>query len=101
MRVDPGICGFSTHIQAFRNGRRSVRIEIESACDKIQKLSSFLGKLNLKSVLSPISKNPVFIGAEKSGCHSCCPIVISVIKAAEVALEIAFPKDVQIAFEEP
>jgi len=101
MRVDPGICGFSTHIQAFRSGPRSVCIEIESACDKIQELSSFLEELNLKSILSPISKNPVFIEAEKSGCHSCCPIVISVIKAAEVALEIALPKDVQIAFKEP
>ncbi|MDZ7695505.1 MAG: hypothetical protein U5R49_00790 [Deltaproteobacteria bacterium] len=46
------------------------------------------------------TKNPVFLCAERARCHVACPIPVSVVKAAEVALGLALPKDATLTFED-
>ena len=77
-----------------------VALEItESNCKQIQKLSERLAEISLRDIFAPISRNPVYISAEKSGCHLSCVVPVAVIKAAEVALEMALPREVCIKFE--
>jgi len=77
-----------------------VALEISgSDCQQIQKLAERLATLSMKEVFAPLSRNPVYISAEKSGCHLSCAIPVAVIKAAEVALELALPQEVHIRFE--
>ena len=80
--------------------KSAVGLEIsESECQQIQQFSELLGKLTLREVFAPITSNPVYLAAQQSGCHSSCPIPAAVLKAAEVAMEMALPRDASIRFE--
>jgi hypothetical protein len=46
-----------------------------------------------------MTKNPVYVSAQQAGCHSSCPVPVAVLKAVEVAMEMALPRDVRIKFE--
>ena len=101
LEVDPGICGFTCSINAYKDGKYSVRFEIQSDCGQIQDLARDLGEISMKDLFLPLSRNPIFLSAEKSQCHLACPIPCSLVKAAEVALGLALPKKVMITFEKP
>jgi len=98
--VNAGICGFACHIKAWKIDKRTVGLEIsESECQQIQQFSKLLTKLTLNEIFMPVTRNPVYLAAEKSGCHASCPIPAAVLKAAEVAMEMALARDVSIRFE--
>ena len=97
--VDPGICGFPCVLKARKMGAQMVALEISgSDCGQIKKLSERLARISLKDIFAPISRNPVYALTEKSGCHLSCPVPVAVIKAAEVAFEMALPREVHIRF---
>jgi len=98
--VNPGICGFTCHVKARKIEKKIVALEIaESECNQIQQFSGRLSIITLREIFVPVTKNPVYLSAEKSGCHPSCPIPVAVLKAAEVAMEMALPRDVMIQFE--
>ncbi len=98
--VDPGICGFPCIIKARKTGAREVSLDISgSDCEQIQRMAERLATLSIKELFTPLSRNPVYVSAEKSGCHLSCAIPVAVIKAAEVALELALPQEIHIKFE--
>ncbi len=95
--VDPGICGFCCSIHARREGKWVVRIIMDSDCKQIQRLAALLKRgITIKELFAPFSKNPVYNWAEKVGCHTSCPVPAGILKACEVGLEVALPKDVII-----
>jgi hypothetical protein len=98
--VNAGICGFTCRIEVWKIDKRAVGLEIsESECQQIQQFSELVSKLTFKEVFMPATRNPVYLAAEQSGCHASCPIPMAVLKAAEVAMEMALPRDVSIRFE--
>lgn len=98
--VNAGICGFTCRIKAWKIDKRTVGLEIsESECQQIQDFSELLNQLSLNEIFMPITRNPVYLAAELSGCHPSCPIPAAVLKAAEVAMEMALPRDASIRFE--
>ena len=98
--VDPGICGFPCVVKACKAGAREVSLGISgSDCEQIQRLAERLTTLSIKELFTPLSRNPVYVSTEKSGCHLSCAIPVAIVKAAEVALELALPQDVHIKFE--
>ncbi|MFZ0132149.1 MAG: hypothetical protein WAK95_06370 [Desulfobacterales bacterium] len=98
--AEPGICGFPCTITAQKSGNRMVTIEINgSECKQIQRLSGSLTELSLKELFMPLTRNPVYIAAEKSGCHPSCTIPAAVLKAVEVVLGMALPMEARIRFE--
>jgi hypothetical protein len=98
--VNAGICGFICHIKAMKIDKRIVGLEIsESECQQIQDFAEQLSQLSLDEIFMPITRNPVYLAAEQSGCHPSCPIPAAVLKAAEVAMEMALPRDASIRFE--
>ena len=101
MHVDPGVCGFVCRITARKNGKRMVKITITgSECPQIQKLSRTVTELTLKEVFLPITRNPVYRAAEQSGCHPSCGIPLAIVKTAEVAMDMALPRNVTLRFDE-
>jgi hypothetical protein len=97
VEVDPGVCGFKCTIKAVKEDVRTVVVTIYgSECRQVQKLSAYLTHMNLSELFLPISRNPVYLAAEKSGCHASCVIPVAVLKAVEVAMEMAVARDVQI-----
>ncbi len=100
--VNPGVCGFDCQVLAERSDKRNARIKItESDCTMIQKLAENLQDISLQNLFVPLTKNLIFIAAEKAGCHLACPVPVAVVKASEVALGLAVPKDVSIRIEPP
>jgi len=101
LRADPGICGFVCEIEVKRMGKERVEIQIKgSGCKHIQRLSELVPSLTLRELFSPITQNPVYLSAQKARCHPSCVIPVAIIKAAEIALETALPKDVHIKLQE-
>ncbi len=99
VEVDPGICGFYCRIRVFRPAPKTVEIEISaSECRQIRLLSKKIGRLSLRDLFTPLTRNPVFVAAEAAGCHTSCVVPTAVLKAAEAALEMALPKEVYIRF---
>ena len=99
--VNPGICGFVCLVKARKLNKKAVSLTIiESECKQIQQLSGLLSRITLREIFTPVTRNPVYISAEQTGCHGSCPIPTAILKAAEVALEMALPQDVSIRFEQ-
>ncbi len=98
--ADPGICGFACTVRACKSGKRTVTVEITgSECQQVKRLADSLTEMTLKDLFLPLTRNPVYIAAEKSGCHPSCAIPSAVLKAVEVAMDMALPKDVRIKFQ--
>ena len=98
--VNGGICGFAYRIKTWKTGNSAVRLEIsESECQQIRQFSQHLGTLSLRDIFTPVTRNPVYRAAEQSGCHPSCPAPAAVLKAAEVAMNLALPRDASIRFE--
>jgi hypothetical protein len=95
--VDPGICGFPCRITARKLNNRMVLLTVfESECKQIQRLSKRLNKISMPELFAPMTRNPVYLAAQYSGCHPSCVIPAAVLKAAEAAMEMALPRDVHI-----
>jgi hypothetical protein len=56
-------------------------------------------KITMKQLFAPVTRNPVFLSAQKAGCHPSCPIPVAILKAVEVAMDMALPRDAVIKFE--
>ncbi|MCF6248864.1 MAG: hypothetical protein L3J69_16130 [Desulfobacula sp.] len=99
MEVDPGICGFSCRIEAWEKEKHIAGVGIlDSQCELVQKLSACIDEITLHDLFLPITRNPIFISAERSGCHLACPVPVAVVKSTEVALGLAISKDAAIRF---
>ena len=98
VKVDPGICGFKCVISATKQ-KRAVSFEIHSGCEQIKSLAANLGEIKMQDLFLPATKSPVFKGAEKAKCHLACPIPWALVKAAEVALGLALPRDAGLVFD--
>jgi hypothetical protein len=98
--VTPGICGFTCRIRARKIDKRMVSIDItDSECKQIQMLAGRLAEMSLKALFMPMTRNPVYVAAEKSGCHPSCAIPSAVLKTVEVAMGMALPQDVRFRFD--
>jgi hypothetical protein len=95
--VEPGICGFPCRITARMLDKQTVLLKIsESECKQIQRLSKRLKKITMPELFAPITRNPVYLAAQQSGCHPSCVIPAAVLKAVEAAMDMALPRDVHI-----
>lgn len=99
VRVNPGVCGFPCSVCARREAKWSVSLEIRSECKHTQRFGELLKSINLRGLFSSIRNNPVTRAAEEARCHASCPVPLAVIKAAEVAMGMALPRDVKILFD--
>ena len=98
--VNPGICGFECQVVATRKARRVASIEIfDSGCEMINKLGEDLSEITFTDLFKPHTKNLIFKCVEQAHCHLCCPVPIAIIKASEVALELALPQAITISFD--
>ena len=98
--AEPGICGFPCVVEVRRTGRYTVSVKIQgSECQHGKRLSGLVEKITMKQVFAPVTRNPVFLSAQKAGCHPSCPIPVAILKAVEVAMDMALPRDAVIKFE--
>jgi hypothetical protein len=97
--VDAGICGFTTVVEAIETGRRKVSVVVKSDCEAVAKMNGDLRDLGWLEALGPPGKSAVWECACQHLTHPCCPVPIGIMKAIEVELDLALPKDVVIHFD--
>ena len=100
VQVSPGICGFNCRVYAQKIEKRAVALRIEgSECKQIQRLAKTVTQISMRDLFKALTKNPVFVSAEKAGCHSTCSVPTAILKSAEAAMGMALPSEVMIKFE--
>lgn len=99
IEIAPGICGFNCVVRACRKTPKKIGFQIaECECGQIKKLSENLQEMDWKELFTPVTRNPVYLQAQKTGCHPSCVIPAAMLKAAEVVMEMALPKNVHVKF---
>lgn len=98
VRINSGICGFITTVTAVREGKKKVRITIESDCEMVQKLAEEITELDMMSAFTGLLANPVHRAAGKHIKHVACPVPAGILKAMEVELGLCIPRNADIIF---
>jgi hypothetical protein len=100
VKVDAGICGFSTEITAEAVDGNTVAIRFESTCPHVVKARA---DLTIVEAYSEIFRKPhetrVYQALAPHLPHVACPLYSGFLKAIEVAAGLALPKDAHLAIE--
>ena len=99
-RIEAGICGHHTEVNAEVIDKYQVKITIESSCKHIQKLAENLGEVNALNEISTQRSTPEILSKGLEYCtHASCPVPVGIIKTVEVAAGLALPQTAIIIVE--
>ena len=91
-----GICGHTTTVEATMEGK-VCKLSITSSCKAIQQIAEELPDVNPLQEISSKRATPKILEMGLKHCyHAACPVPAGIIKAVEVASNLALPKDVII-----
>ena len=94
--IDSGVCGFTTLVRTQVDGP-VVRLEFESTCGHVNKLAQNLTEVDPWREISFRGEGPLTLKlAAEHLVHPACPVPSGIIKAIEVAAELAVAKDATI-----
>jgi hypothetical protein len=96
--VEAGICGFTTTIKATKTGKRRVSVDVESDCEDVAEMDGQLQDMGWLEALGQPGESVVWECACACIKHPSCPVPMAILKAIEVELDLALPKDVVIHF---
>lgn len=102
--VHAGVCGYSADIEVRQVSKDTVQVKIHSACEMLTAMNDDLATVKWRGkghrVFRSIPESAIYRAA---GCHirhSGCPIPAAIIKAIEVEVGVALPRDVTIRIYE-
>jgi hypothetical protein len=96
-RIFSGVCGFTTTIEAVKDGEGAVLVSIESDCEAVQELATELTEVDPFREITFEGDGPLTLQlAAQHLCHTACPVPAGIIKTVEVAAGLALPADVTI-----
>ena len=102
VEVFAGVCGHSAMIEVFRVDEAHVQVVITSACEQITDMNPDLVRVQWKGrgheVFKRMTESAVYQSAGRHIRHTACPIPTAILKAIEVEVGVALPKDVTITF---
>jgi hypothetical protein len=98
VKVISGICGMLTEVRATSDNQAgTVKLELNTRCESIQKLAGELTEVNPYEEISFRGAGPRTLRMAAKYCqHAACPVPSGIIKAIEVASGLALPKDAVI-----
>ncbi|MBS1250876.1 MAG: hypothetical protein MAG431_02473 [Chloroflexi bacterium] len=100
VKIDAGICGFHTIVEAEKLENYKVKLNIESECPDIENLAEELKEVDAFSEISFRRGIPETLQKGQEFCaHASCPVPVGIIKAIEVTAGLALPKDAIIKVE--
>ena len=105
VEVNAGVCGHSAIIEVSRVDDTHVQVFITSPCEQIAAMNPDLAHVQWKGkgheVFKRMTESAVYRSAAQHIRHTACPIPAAILKAIEVEVGIALPKDVTITFNTP
>jgi hypothetical protein len=107
VEIKSGICGFTTVARVEDKGGYNAVFHLESECPNWKKVDGILGGKEL-SVMDELFKNKetgnldsqVLDVSLKTIPHVSCPVISGLLKALEVSVGLALPKDATIQFKD-
>lgn len=98
--VDPGVCGLTADIRAEAADMGEVNIAVETKCPMIAKLVEDLEQpVDAFEVLGMAGGDPLLEEARQgTRIHAACPTIAGIVKAVEVASQMALPRNASITF---
>jgi hypothetical protein len=96
--LDAGSCGYDVTITVEKIDKNRLDIRIDTGCEMVKMMEPDLKGSDWKKILRKIIESPVYISASKRLKHPGCPVPMAIIKAIEVELGAALPKDVKMTF---
>lgn len=97
-KVEAGVCGFVSEIEAYSEDSQFVSFRIETTCDKISKLSEKLPTVDAYNEIKDGFDGELYsiIRQELKGCCSGCAVPVGIFKSMQVAAMLALPRPVTI-----
>jgi hypothetical protein len=94
--INAGVCGHTSTVVTTMEGK-VCKLEITSTCTAIQKIGEELKEVNPMLEISAKRAMPQILQMGLKHCfHAACPVPVGIIKATEVAANLALPKDATI-----
>ncbi len=97
-KVEAGICGFVTEIEANSEDSQHVSFKVNTDCEKIKNLSEKLNSFDAYNEIKEGFDGELFkvIMEELKGCCSGCAVPVGLFKSMQVAAMVALPKNISI-----
>ena len=106
VEITGGICGFTTMVHAEDKTGYKASFQLETQCPNWKKVNDILGgkELNIMTELFKDKKtrtlnSQVLDVSMKTIPHVSCPVISGILKALEVSVGLALPKDAAITFK--
>ncbi|MFV0438401.1 MAG: DUF6951 family protein [Desulfopila sp.] len=104
--VYAGICGFNTHITSVDQGSFTAKISLDSDCPNWVKVNEIFASKEFNA-MTELFKNKetgkldseIFDISLSTIPHVSCPVISGILKALEVSVGLALPKDATITFD--
>ena len=101
VKIEPGICGLPTAVEAECDEDMEITVKVRSGCKSIKDMFSDLGDTfdAYEVCLRKPGEGPFYEYAQEHfPVHVSCPAINGIIKCMEVAANLALPKDAHILF---
>jgi hypothetical protein len=100
-KVEAGICGFVTEIEASSEDEQNVSFKIKTDCEKIKKLAEKIPNVDAYHEIGAGFEGELYkaIRSELKGCCSGCAVPVGLFKSMQVAAMLALPKDIAIGIK--
>lgn len=100
LNVNAGVCRFKTVVIADMDEEMNITFKIKSECPAVREMAKTMTEpIPVFSIIEkPFVSNIIYEHAEALA-HVACPVPSAIIKAAEVAGDLALKKPVTFEFE--
>lgn len=103
VKVEPGICGFTTIVTADTNEDEEVVLKVSSGCESVKNMMEALGDTHdaIELCLAKPGSGVFYDYAkEHFPVHAACPVINGILKCVEAEGQLALKKDASITFLE-
>lgn len=101
VRLNSGACGYTSVIKVKALDKKRVQINIITACRMIQAFNKELLVIDwTKGVFDRFCHSLIYKTAHEKLKHTDCPVPMAIIKAIQVEINGATPKDITLKFEQ-
>ena len=100
-RINAGICGFSSEIEASSEDSRNVSITIKTECGNIKNLAKKITTVDAYNEIKEGFNGELYktMSGELKGCCAGCIVPSGIFKSMQVAAKLALPKEMKIEIE--
>jgi hypothetical protein len=100
-KVEAGVCGFITDIEASSDDSQHVSFNIKSTCEKITAMAKELPVVDAYNEIQFGFDGELYSIIRKyhKGCCAGCAVPVGLFKSMQAAAMLALPRDVKITME--